>query len=173
MKYIEGYPSRPLYFKINSRTLPEKMISNFKKKVEEQLKGLSSEGKYQSRCVYDFFNNILKNNNLLPAMPEIREAKKLLRENEVMQANEKKGIVKFCLKEKALKFDFVMTIPREYPLDTPKFSLQTTNLEETMCEIVEYHIKELIRRYNNGIPGFGQKLKDVQKFKIKRGHVPG
>ncbi len=98
VKFLPEYPSGGLHIEVSSDTLPDKMLSNLRAKAEKIIAEQSEAGNYHVRAVYDFFNELMKTNQLIPALGEVKRSWKLLKPGDTMRVLDDKGIVKFGMK---------------------------------------------------------------------------
>ena len=86
---------------MKSTTIPPKLNGLLAKKVEAHVAELSKEGKEHILSGYQFLDNIISNNNLMPCCTEIPQIKQLLNaeKGDTFKALEKAGKIKLTLKE--------------------------------------------------------------------------
>jgi len=65
---VTAYPNSLLHIELKSKTIPEKLLGLLLKRLEQHAATLL--GKPQGVSVYQFFDNILENNNLIPCWSE-------------------------------------------------------------------------------------------------------
>lgn len=100
-RFTSEYPNTPLSCQVKTRTLPPKLVDIIKKGADKKLKELADEGKYQVLRTYEYYNEVLEHNNLIPAWREIQQVKKLLDpKKDTMKLFQKAGKIKFVIKEK-------------------------------------------------------------------------
>lgn len=161
LKLTSEYPNTPLNCQIKARSLPPRLVEIIKKGADAKLQELADQGKYQIMKVYEYYNDVMENNNLIPAWREIQQTRKLLDpKKDSMKLFQKAGKVKYIIEEQELRLSFIVTIPPEYPLNPLKVSTLKenkdgtgTNIDPHLLEIFESHMQELIRRYHKGYDG--------------------
>ena len=103
-KFTSDYPNTPLNWQIKTRTLPPKLVEIIKKGAEKKTSELWEEGKYQVLKIYEYYNDVLEHNNLIPAWKEIQQVRKLLDpKKDSVKLFPKAGKVKYILSQDNLR----------------------------------------------------------------------
>jgi hypothetical protein len=149
---------------VKARSLPPKLVEIIRKGADKKLRELADEGKYQVMKIYEYYNDVMEHNNLIPAWKEIQQARKLLdSEKDSMKLFQKAGKVKYTIEEHELRLELIVTIPQEYPYNPLKVVIQKSNADDQTTNIFDSHIQELVRRYHAGYNGLES---DINEGKI-------
>lgn len=129
-----------------------------KKGADKKLEELAEQSRYQLLKIYEYYNQILENNNLIPAWKEIQRVKKLIDPKlDEIKLFMKAGKIKFTLTKDKLKLVLLLEIPAEYPLNPLKIAVLkgkgNTEMDENLLKVFEDHMCELIRRFHKGYDG--------------------
>ncbi|CAI2371272.1 unnamed protein product [Moneuplotes crassus] len=168
IKFTKEYPNTPLSCQVKTRSLPLRLVEIIKKGADKKLQELAEEGKYQVLRIYDYYNELLEHNNLIPAWKEVQKAKKLLDpEKDSMKLFQKAGKVKYIIQEEDLRLALLVGIPPDYPLVPLEVTILKNNKEGTgtninprLLEIFSSHIQDLVRRYHLGYDGLESDLNE-------------
>lgn len=97
---VDQYPKLPLHIEIKSTTIPHKLQALLLKRLEATAEKLQKEGKPQAVAVFEFLDNILQNNNLIPCWTEFADIKGVIdaKKGDELKMFEKAGKIKVTLK---------------------------------------------------------------------------
>ena len=137
VKFLPDYPRGGLHIEVSSDTLPDKMMTNLWAKAEKIISEQSEAGNYHVRAVYDYFNELMKNNQLIPALGEVKWSWKLLKPGDTMRVIDDKGVVKFGMKNADQFINFSVWVPQEYPHDMLKVKLLESNIDVQVLVILK------------------------------------
>ena len=104
----------------------------------------------------EFFDTILKTNNLLPAGPEVHQIRQGLAKGDTLKPLEKQGVLKLRLVSETgdffLELDF--RVPEDYPESVPELMLGSTNFPQSLVDVFHAQAREFARRLYNGFDSF-------------------
>ena len=142
------YPNYPLSVKLRSKVMPIKLVETLVKKSEAMIQKLSSTkdestgewtGKAQALPIFEFLQNIIENNNLIPAWDELPQIKEVLRlpgkqeekkqESDELKLFEKAGKIKIKFRQRKFFLDVEISVPPEYPATKPELKFLDHNYD--------------------------------------------
>ena len=87
--------------------------------LETHIAELAKEGKEHILSGYEFLDNLIGNNNLMPCCTEIPQIKKIIdtEKGDTIKAFEKAGKIKITLKEGKQFANIEFIVPPNYPLE--------------------------------------------------------
>lgn len=169
IKFTSEYPNTPLNCQVKTRSLPPRLVDLIKKGADKKLQELAEAGQHQVLRIYEYYNELLEHNNLIPAWKEIQRTRKLLNPSQdSMKLFQKAGKVKYLIKEEEeLQLAMLVTIPPDYPLVALEVTILKqnkegtgTNIDDYLLDIFKSHIQELVRRYHLGYNGLESDLNE-------------
>jgi len=140
------YPKAAAHLEFKAPNLPERLVAMLLKRVEVNAAKLAKEGKDHIVASFEFLNNVLANNNLLPCWSEFAEIKKVLKETDELKTFEKAGKLKIKLVHDKFFLNVEFVVPPEYPARKVEMKITGHNFEKTFAYIFESHCLEVIRR---------------------------
>ena len=164
------YPKQMALVDMKSTTIPTKLVGLLHKKLEAHMEALSKEGKEHILAGYEFLDNIISNNNLMPCCTEIPQIKQIIdaEKGDTFKALEKAGKIKITLKEGKQYANVEFVVPPNYPLEMVKFQMKEHNFNQVFVDIFTSHTQGIIKRLWGGAPpGYDPKDKyDPNEGKI-------
>jgi hypothetical protein len=132
----QNYPNSCLAIKLRSNNMPFNLVETLIKKSENMIKKLATDpegGKPQVIPVFQFLDNILQNNNLIPAWDELPDIKDILRleknspeteHKDELKMFEKQGKLRIKMRNGAKFFlEIELVVPEAYPYDKPSLKI--------------------------------------------------
>ena len=151
------YPAQACVLELKSTTMPQKLTALLAKRVLGHIDELAKQGKDQVLSAYQFMENIMENNNLIPCWSEFASIKSVINasKGDTLKALEKQGKLKVTLKEGKYSALLEFTVPEVYPMQMVKMELKEHNFNEVFAQIFHSHTKNIISRlWNGGEPGY-------------------
>ena len=125
----DPYPEFPVTVEFKSTTVADKLVNLLTKRVETHLQGLAKEGKATGLAAYLYLDNILQNNNLIPAWSEFALLKEVINaeKGDTLKTMEKAGKIVVTLCEGKFKLVAEFTVPSSYPMQQVKLVFKEHN----------------------------------------------
>jgi len=98
---VISYPTEACVLELKSTTMPQKLTQLLGKRVLTHIAELAKQGKEQVLSAYQFMDNIMQNNNLIPCWSEFPRIKQVIsaEKGDTLKPFEKPGKIRVTLKE--------------------------------------------------------------------------
>jgi len=164
------YPQQKALFEMKSTVISPKLTSLLLKRVEAHMEERFKAGKLHVFSAFTFLENILQNNNLIPAFAEFAQIKSVIdsKRGDELKTFEKAGKLKITLKEKKKFAELEFLVPPNYPLQAVKVTLKDHNFNQVFASIFIQHATQIVQRlWSGGSAGYDEETKgDINEGKI-------
>mmetsp|Transcript_8381 Transcript_8381/g.18343 ORF Transcript_8381/g.18343 Transcript_8381/m.18343 type:complete len:471 (+) Transcript_8381:184-1596(+) len=156
LTFLDTYPQSVVDVVVESDTLPTKLLGKLKGMCEAKISskdGLGLLGKPQVAAVYSFLDEMIHDNRLLYATPEIRQIRALSKEPPefTVIVKELEGLVKIRATCGKYSLKATLTVPDEYPAEQVDIDFTSCTFPEPIWMTYLLQAREISRKLAAGM----------------------
>ena len=154
----EGYPKEYPLIELRSKFIEDSVLEKLETaaidKVREQ-----KESKSILLSLIEFFHFSVHNNKLLHCKDELDEIHSLIKSDDVIKLNYKRGTILIHQREMNYHAKFRITVPDEYPEEPVEFVFLENNFHPFLTSLFTTRVQFLLKRVLNG---YKYSLKNIE-----------
>lgn len=159
VQFTDAYPAEPLHVEVSSDTLPSKLVDKLQTMFREKLAkpesegGLGTLGKPQVAAFYSYVDEMIHENQLLWATPEVRQVLALSKEKPsfTVLVNDTEGTLKIKATAGKYMMKAVIRVPDEYPAEPLEIDIPKSSFPATVYTVFLMQSREIARKCSIGI----------------------
>ncbi|GBG28316.1 Hypothetical Protein FCC1311_045392 [Hondaea fermentalgiana] len=159
VQFSDNYPSDPLHVEVQSDTLPAKLVEKLQAMFREKLEkpadqdGLGVRGRPHVAAFYAYVDEMIHENKLLWATPEVRQTLALAKEipDLTIAVNDEAGTLKLKATCGKYMMRAVVTVPDEYPASPLEVEMKKCSFPPTVHTVFLLQAREIARKCSIGV----------------------